>query len=162
MLRPINAQFLASFRYWHVFSFLDLLLGMGVLGISVLRMSNTLTPSHLFTFLVAIIVSVVTVYAILLLFTALVFWSPGFLFTWIFNGLFQMARYPVGFYPEWLRLMLTWVMPIGIMTTIPVQALNGDAPIPVLVGSIVFASVLLFAASYLFQTGLRRYSSASN
>jgi hypothetical protein len=38
-------------------------------------------------------------YAILLAFTGLVFWSPGSLFTWVFNGVFQMARYPVGLYP---------------------------------------------------------------
>jgi ABC-type uncharacterized transport system permease subunit len=38
-------------------------------------------------------------YAILLALIGLVFWSPGFPFTWVFNGVFQMARYPAGLYP---------------------------------------------------------------
>ena len=49
--------------------------------------------------MVLLFAALTLLYAILLTFTALVFWSPGFLFTWLFNGIFQMARYPVGLYP---------------------------------------------------------------
>ena len=64
-------------------------------------------------------------YAILLAFAGLVFWSPEVLFTWVFNGVFQMARYPVGMYPGWLKLVLTWVIPVGVITTLPAEALSG-------------------------------------
>ena len=101
-------------------------------------------------------------YAILLAFTGLVFWSPGFLFTWVFNGVFQMARYPVGLYPGWLRLELTWVVPVGLMTTVPAQALSGELPAGMLIGSVALATALLLGASALFRLGLRRYASASS
>ena len=64
-------------------------------------------------------------FASLLAFAGLVFWSPGFLFTWLFDGIFQMARYPLGMYPGWLRLVLTWIVPVGVITTIPAQAITG-------------------------------------
>ena len=48
------------------------------------------------------------------------------LFTWVFDGIFQMARYPVGMYPGWLRLVLTWIVPVGVITTVPAQALTGS------------------------------------
>ena len=32
LLRPVNTQFLVSFRRWRLFSLLDLILGLGVLG----------------------------------------------------------------------------------------------------------------------------------
>ncbi len=98
----------------------------------------------------------------LLALAALVFWSPGFLFTWLFDGIFQMARYPVGIYPGWLRLVLTWVIPVGLMTTVPAQALTGDLAAPWLLGSAGLAVLLLFAASLLFRAGLRHYASASS
>jgi ABC-2 type transport system permease protein len=98
----------------------------------------------------------------LLAFAALVLWNPGFLFTWLFDGLFQMARYPVGLYPGWLRLILTWVVPVGIMTTVPAQAIVGALPPEMLAGSIVFAMALLAGASLLFRLGLQRYASASS
>jgi ABC-2 type transport system permease protein len=97
-----------------------------------------------------------------LAFSGLVFWSPGFLFTWLFNALFQMARYPVGLYPGWLRLVLTWIVPVGVMTTVPAQALSGTASTGVLLGSVALAAAFFAGATVLFRTGLRRYASASS
>ena len=98
----------------------------------------------------------------LLVFAGLVFWSPGFLFTWVFDGIFQMARYPVGIYPQWVRLVLTWIIPVGVITTIPAQALTGSLPTNALGWMALIALALLAGASWLFRTGLRRYASASS
>src|SRR5712691_11883419 len=111
LLRPVNVQFLASFRHWRLLPTIDLLLGGGVLGVGFTRISQALTLPHLITFLIALSASLIVLYAILLAFAGCVFWSPGFLFTWVFDGLFQLARFPVGLYPGWLRLVLTWIIP---------------------------------------------------
>ena len=50
------------------------------------------------TTLLTLVAGAITLYSILLAFSALVLWNPGFLFTWLFDGLFQMVRYPVGLY----------------------------------------------------------------
>ena len=113
LLRPVDVQFIASFQYWRPLALLDLALGLGVLVTSTIQMGHTLTPVNVATFLVTLFAGVVVLYAILLTFSALVFWSPGFLFTWLFNAFFQMARYPVGLYPGWLRLVLTWIVPVS-------------------------------------------------
>lgn len=162
LLRPVDTQFLASFRYWRLFALFDLALGLSVLAVAIVHLDKAPTPAHLVTFLVALGAGVTILYAILLAFTALVFWSPGFLFTWFFDGLFQMARYPVGLYPGWLRLVLTWIVPLGIMTTVPAQALVGDLPTGTLIGSVVLAAAVFIGASSLFRSGLRRYASASS
>ena len=85
----------------------------------------SLTLGTLVSFLLTLLAGVTLLYAALLAFSALVFWNPGFLFTWVINDLFQLARYPVGLYSGWLRLVLTWIIPVGLMTTIPAQALVG-------------------------------------
>ncbi len=119
-------------------------------------------PWHMIVFLVALCVSLVVLYALLLAFSGLVFWSAGFLFTWVFDGLFQLARYPVGLYPGWTRFLLTWIIPVGIMTTIPAQALSGNLSITTLLGAVILALALLTGATIIFQVGLRRYTSASS
>lgn len=162
LLRPVDVQFLASIRYWQPLALLDLFLGTGVLLVAVVQLGQALTLLGIATFVLTLICAVVILYALLLGFSALVFWSPGFLFTWLFNALFQMARYPVGLYPGWLRLVLTWVIPVGIMTTVPAQALSGDLSAATLMGSLFLAAVLFAAATALFRTGLRRYASASS
>jgi ABC-2 type transport system permease protein len=162
LLRPVDPQFLASFRYWRPLALIDLALGLGVLGVGVSQLHQSLTFLHLLAFLVTLIAGVTILYAILLAFSALVLWSPGFLFTWVFDALFQMARYPLGLYPGWLRLALTWIIPVGVMTTIPAQALTGQLSAGMLVGSLALAVAFFVGASALFRIGLRRYGSASS
>jgi ABC-2 type transport system permease protein len=162
LLRPIDVQFQASLRYWRPLALVDLALGMGVLGAAALELGQALTLARLLTFLIALGAGVTILYAILLAFTGLFFWSPGFLFTWVFDGVFQMARYPVGLYPGWLRLVLTWVVPVGVMTTIPAQALIGEIAAGALIGSVALALAFFVGASALFRLGLRRYASASS
>lgn len=162
LLRPVNAQFLASVRRWRPFALVDLALGLGVLLVATLQLGQSLTPARLASFVLTLGGGMAILYAILLAFAAMTLWSPGFLFTWVFDGLFQMARYPSGLYPGWLRLVLTWVVPVGLMTTVPARALSGDLSPGLLAGSVVLALALLAGASWLFQAGLRRYASASS
>ena len=162
VLRPVNTQFLVSLRKWRLFALFDLLLGLGVLGAALAQPGFTLSAGQLAAFLLALLAGVLILYAILLVFAALVFWSPGVLFTWIFDGLFQMARYPLGMYPGWLKLVLTWVVPVGLITTIPAEALNGTLGLPMLAASLGVAALLAVGASFLFRMGLRRYASASS
>jgi ABC-2 type transport system permease protein len=90
------------------------------------------------------------------------FWSPGVLFTWVFDGVLQMARYPLGLYPGWLRLVLTWIIPVGMITTLPAQALTGAASPWALAGMLALAVALTLASSALFRYGIRQYKSASS
>jgi ABC-2 type transport system permease protein len=162
MLRPVDVQFWASLRQWRLFSLFDLMLGFGVIVAAVTQFDTAPSLINLLAFLILLISGVIVIYAILLVFTALVFWSPGFLFTWVFDGIFQLARYPVGLYPGWLRLALTWVIPVGLVTTIPAQALTGDLQIGMLIGSLALSAALFAGASILFHRGMRRYASASS
>ena len=162
LLRPVDVQFLVSLRHWRPLALVDLALGAGVLTVATAQLDQALTPARLVTFLIALGAGVTILYAVLLAFAGLLFWSPGFFFTWVFDGVFQMARYPVGLYPGWLRLLLTWVVPVGVMTTVPAQALSGELSVGTLAGGVALAVALLVGASALFRVGLRRYASASS
>jgi ABC-2 type transport system permease protein len=162
LLRPVDVQFLVSVRYWRPLALIDLVLGLGVLGTAIVQLETAVTSAHLAAFLLALSAGVTILYSILLAFSSLVLWSPGFLFTWLFNSLFQMARYPVGLYPGWLRLVLTWIVPVGIMTTVPARALTGNLSMGMLAAAVGLALTLFVLASGLFRFGLRRYASASS
>ena len=162
LLRPVDIQFQASFRYWQPLAAVDLTIGLSVIGFAVDQLGSTFAFSSLCAFLLSITFGIVIMYSILLGLSGLVFWSPGFLFTWIFDSLFQLARYPVGLYPWWLRMMLTWVIPVGVMTTFPAQALSGSLTIKTLILEILLALILLVGTSLFFRAGIRRYASASS
>jgi ABC-2 type transport system permease protein len=162
LLRPVDVQFQASLRHWRPLALLDLALGVGVLIAAMACPGQSISLLDLGLFLLALVVAVTILYAILLAFAGLVFWSPGFMFTWVFDALFQMARYPVGLYPGWLRLALTWVVPVGLITTLPAQALGGALAPAMLGGGLCLALGMFFGATVLFRRGLRRYASASS
>jgi ABC-2 type transport system permease protein len=162
LMRPVNFQFLASLRQWRVFALFDLMLGLGMLGVAIIQLGSVVTAGHLFAFVVLLFASLTVLYAILLIFAGLTFWSPGFLFTWVFDSVFQMARYPAGLYPGWLRLVLVWVIPVGFITSIPAQSLTGDVGTVTLIASLGLAAGSFLGASILFRAGVRRYASASS
>jgi ABC-2 type transport system permease protein len=162
MLRPVNIQFLASFRTWQPFRLIDLALGLAVLVWAMGQPGQSLTLGNLALFVLLLGAGTVLVYGILLAFTALTFWNPGFLFTWVFDAVFQLARYPIGIYPAWLRILLTWAVPVGLVTTVPAQALSGDLPAGLAAGSLIMSAAVLAGASLLFRAGVRRYASASS
>lgn len=162
LLRPIDTQFFVSLRQWRWFTLIDLALGVSTLIVAVSQMGQALTLGQMLMFLGAMLASVTVLYAILLIFTALVFWGPGMLFTWVFDAIFQLARYPIGVYPGWLQFVLTWIIPVAVLTTIPAQALTGDVAPGALIVGLILAVVLLIGASGLFRFGMRRYKSASS
>jgi ABC-2 type transport system permease protein len=162
LLRPVDVQFQASFRRWRPLAGIDLALGLGVVAVATGRLGETISLGQVIAFTVALMAGLVILYAILLAFAGLVFWNPTVLYTWVFNAMWQMARYPVGLYPDWLRLVMTWIVPVGVMTTVPAQALTGGLPAGALIGSIALALAFLSGATMLFRTGLRRYASASS
>jgi ABC-2 type transport system permease protein len=162
LLQPVDTQFLASVRHWRPFALFDLVLGGITLGIAVGQMQGVLGVVQLLLFLAMLAAGFIVLYAILLAFAGLVFWNPALLYTWIFNALFQMARYPVSLYPSELRFILTWIVPVGVMTTLPAEALLGTLTPANVAAGISIAAVACIAASLLFRNGLRRYVSASS
>ena len=162
LLRPAPTQFLVSVRKWRVTALFDLLLALGVLVLALLRLPAWPGMFDALTFGVALIAALGVVYAMLLAMTALIFWSPGLLSLWVFDGIFQLARFPLSLYPGWLKLVLTWVIPVGVITTLPAEALAGALDAPRLGALLAGSAVLVVAASLLFRTGLRRYASASS
>ena len=162
LLKPVHTQFLVSFRTWRPFALGDLAVSLAVLGVALARLGSALTVARVAAFLLALVVAMTIVYAILLLLASGIFWYQGTPLLWIFGSLFQMGRYPVGIYPGWLRLLLTWVVPVGFITTVPAEALTGQASPASLLGGVALAAGLVTVASLFLRLSLRRYSSASS
>lgn len=162
LIRPVNVQFLVTFCIWRFFALLDLALGVGVLIYAATQSSDPFTWINWFLFSITLISATILIYTLILGLSALAFWSPGFLITWVFDALFQLARYPIGIYPPLVRILLTWIIPIGLITTIPAQALSGQIGFEMVLISLAVAGILLVGASWLFRQGVNRYHSASS
>lgn len=162
LLKPVPIQFFVSVRKWRIWSFVDLTLSLFVLGIALVQLSQEITLVRLSAFLFTLFVAVTILYAILLILASISFWGQGVPLDFVFNSFIQMGRYPVGIYPQWLRLVLTWIVPVGFITTVPVQSVTGDVSFPILLGGAGLAIGLVLLASLFFRTSLQHYASASS
>lgn len=81
---------------------------------------------------------------------------------WMYRDLIRLGQFPVSVYLQPLRFLLFFIVPIGMMITIPAEVLMGLQPtfgiaIAIFVGLAFFVSSLVS-----WRWALKRYSSASS
>jgi ABC-2 type transport system permease protein len=82
--------------------------------------------------------------------------------SWLIRSGLDAGRWPLPFYRGAVRVILTFVLPVGVMTTWPALALRSLlAPIHVL-QALGVAVAWVVVARFAWLTSLRRYSSASS
>lgn len=81
---------------------------------------------------------------------------------WIYRELMFLGRFPVDIYGGALRIVLTFVLPIGVMTSFPAMALLGLlTPVQVFYALAVALAAMGFAL-WFWQDALARYTSVSS
>ena len=60
----------------------------------------------------------------------------------LFEGVFQTGRWPIGIYPTWLRLSVTFLVPIAFAVTVPAEAVTSRLEWQTLALAAGFAVVL--------------------
>lgn len=80
----------------------------------------------------------------------------------IYRDLTNLGRFPVDIYREPLRGILTFLVPVGIMVTLPAKALMGLVGFWGVFGSLVLGLVLMFLSIRFWNYALQYYTSASS
>ncbi len=161
LLKPVSTQFLVSFRMWSPWAALDIACGIGVIVYALLTAGARLSAADLGLFLIALAVALCILYSVMLLLSTVAFWYRGTFVLWVLNDILQTGRYPVGIYPDAVRVFLMWVVPVGFIVTVPAEALLGAlAPATLALGGLL-AVFLLLVSGLFFRYSLRRYEGAS-
>jgi viologen exporter family transport system permease protein len=79
----------------------------------------------------------------------------------LFQGVYQAGRWPVGIYPQWLRLLLTFLVPVAFAVTVPSSALVGRLNAQTLLLTAVLTVALQLVSRWFWKIGLRNYAGAS-
>lgn len=80
----------------------------------------------------------------------------------LYRDLVSMGRMPIDIYIQPVRAILTFVIPVGIMTTFPVKSLFGALSPVLFIYSLTFALVLFYLSLKVWNFSLKKYSSASS
>ena len=177
ILQPVNSMFLVTFSRITVWRIWDLVLAITliVVGINMTGDSTPLVPLTLnetsgattslqiLTFILLAISGTIIIYSLWIVLISLTFWFTKFdNNVTILQALMDSGRYPATVYPAWLRIIVTFVIPIAVATTIPLQALRGDLTINQIAIFLMVAIVSFVVASRVWKVGLKQYSGASS
>jgi ABC-2 type transport system permease protein len=163
LLQPINSMFLVTFSRITVWRAWDLILAAILIVVGLNMSGDTTTVIDILTFILLTVSGAIVIYSLWIVLIALTFWFTKFdNNVTILQALLDAGRYPVTVYPVWLRILVTFVIPIAVATTIPLQGLRGDlTPIRVLM-FVGIGVVSFLIASQVWKRGLKQYSGASS
>jgi ABC-2 type transport system permease protein len=83
-------------------------------------------------------------------------------FVWIYRDVTRLGQFPITIYFEAIRIALFFIVPVGMMFTIPAQVLLNTAPSYSLVIVTSFTVFFFWLSLRIWNRALRSYSSASS
>ncbi|MDW8350588.1 MAG: ABC-2 family transporter protein [Anaerolineae bacterium] len=159
LIRPMDAMLLISMRRQRFEKLSSALIGVVLIAVG-LSQASAVGGAPLFGFLVLLGFTLLLLYAAMSLLMALCFWVVDLTnIEELLLGLLETARYPVQAFPEPLRSVLSFVLPIAFISTVPAEMLLGR-PNWLLIAYGIAATLALFALSRLaWRAALRKYAS---
>src|SRR5687767_207434 len=163
LLQPINSMFLVTFSRINIWRSWDLVLATVLIVVGINMSGDIITPLNILSFVLLTISGAFVIYSLWIVLIALTFWFTKFdNNVTILQALLDAGRYPVTVYPVWLRLIVTFVVPIAVATTVPLQALRGELSGWQIAGYLLVGVASVLVASRVWKAGVRRYSGASS
>ncbi|MEW5869878.1 MAG: ABC-2 family transporter protein [Chloroflexota bacterium] len=163
LLQPANSLFIISLSRIVIWRIWDLVLAVVLIVVGIQTGGGVVHFWNFIYFLVLVASGALVIYSLWVVLIALTFWFVKFdNNVTILQALMDSGRYPATVYPPWLRLIVTYLVPIAVATTIPLQGLRGELgglQVLLFVGVGLVAFVL---ASQVWKAGLRQYSGASS
>lgn len=162
-LLPANSQFLVSFSRIVIWNAWNIVLGIGLIVVGLFAAGSE-SPSWTSTlmFLVLTLSGALTIYSLWIVLISLTFWFTKFdNNVTLMQALMDTGRYPSVVYPIWLRVIITFVIPIAVATTVPLQALRGELAWWQIGLALLAGLISMFVSTKFWQAGVRQYSGAS-
>jgi ABC-2 type transport system permease protein len=162
LTKPEDAQLLVSMANFQLWKLVDVIIGFVVLGYAVLKLGARVGIGEAVVFAVVLTCGGLMVYSLWLAIATTSFWVVRIwsLFEF-FENMYQAGRWPVGIYPSWLRLILTFLVPVAFAVTAPAEALTARLNTQTLLLALAVAVVTLIASRMFWKFGLQNYSGAS-
>ncbi len=162
LTKPADAQALISIREFRVWSLTDVLVGTLVLSYGVYHFQGSVGITQAISFMVALLLGSMLIYCFWLIITSTAFWIVRVdEIVNLFQGVYAAGRWPVGIYPRWLQVGLTFIIPVAFAVTIPAEALTARLTPLTLLGTVGLTIFFTLVARFIWRMGLKNYSGAS-
>lgn len=163
LLQPVNSLFLISFSRIILWRAWDVVLGLGLIVYGLGQSQAIGSPLNVALFVLLMASGAAIIYSLWIVMIAFTFWFTKFdNNVTILQALLEAGRYPATVYPPWLRMIVTFVVPVAVATTVPLQALRGDLALWQIGVFLAVSAASVWVAARVWRAGIKRYSGASS
>lgn len=164
LMKPVNSQFFSSFRITIDFGEAATLITGIYLVISSLGSLNiTVSLIQIIIYTALILNALVLAYSLWFMIMTLSFWIGRITnLHEVFLSLYNFNKYPIDIYQGLLKTVFIFVLPIAVMVTFPTQFLLGLLSWQFIFWSFLAGVIAIVSSHFLWQLGLRNYTSASS
>ncbi len=162
LVQPAPSLFLASLSSHSPVSLTRAVLGLAVIGGGIADFGQLPTIAGLLTWLLLLATGTVIMWSLGVLVSCLAFWAPRLQLDILFGSALDLARYPVDIYSRPLRIVLTYLFPMAVVTTLPTAALLRGPTLTSTAASVAAGVGIAALAIGAWSVGVRRYTGATS
>lgn len=163
LMKPKDAQFLVCTSKFDLWRGVDFIAGGVIVGWAFHRMNAAPRPADVALAALLLVASTVLLYSLWLLVVTAAFWVVRLdNLAYMFNSLFDFARWPRSVMKGVFRIVFTFVLPLAVMTSFPAEALLGRIEGRNVAFSLGLAVLFAVLSRLFFMRALSRYTSASS
>ena len=163
LLRPVNAMFHATLRRFRFEKLSSLLVGAALIGYALAQLRLWPGLERWLVFSLLGLAAVALLYALMAVLAALCFWVVDVAnVDELVLGVLEVARFPAQAFPEPLRGVISFILPIAFISTAPAEALLGRLTPSLAICGVAFAAVALWLSAWAWRRAVASYTSASS
>ncbi|HVX42562.1 MAG TPA: ABC-2 family transporter protein [Mycobacteriales bacterium] len=162
LLQPAPSVLLATCTRHAPLVLVQSVLGIGVIAVGLRELGTVPSPAGIAGWILLTGSGLVIGWATTVALACLVFWAPRLSFGVVHSAAWEFGRYPVDIYGRSMRLVLTYVFPMAVVTTWPARSLTRGPSLFALLVAPASAAVFTALALLLWGFGIRRYSGATS
>jgi ABC-2 type transport system permease protein len=162
LTKPVNSQFHTTLQRIRLDRIASMLGGVFLIGYALLQLRAAPALGQWLMFVFMVIGALVLLYSLLIIFGTLAFWSHEVRgFTELIFALIEIGRFPVAALPEPVRAIMTFVIPIAFITTVPAEVLLGKLTTGSVFYGWIFALLAFAFCAWFWRFAVKRYASAA-
>ena len=163
LLKPADSQFLVSTARFEPWRVIDVVGGVGLLVYAFVRIGHAPSAAEVAAGVLLLGAGVLALYSLWIAIVAASFWVVKLdNLTYLFDAVFDAARWPVQVFKGLWRILFTFILPLALMTTYPAMALLGRLRLGTAIACVAGALALAAGARLNWRGAVRNYTSASS
>jgi ABC-2 type transport system permease protein len=162
LVKPIDAQWQVSIREVRVWQLVDFAAGAAIMGHALWQMHAQLSLMQVVLFALTLSCGALLIYCVMLLLASLAFWAVRIDTVFeIIESITGAGRMPTDIYPRWMRIILTFVVPLAFAVTVPAQVITNRATLTDVLTQLGVTALFMLFTRLVWQKAVAHYNGAS-